>query len=80
MTQILDAIYEQGAFRLLTKKAPAFAEGQRVRIAIETDSDSAEREDWLRLSASGLERAYGENEPEHGLESLREVNPEYRGR
>lgn len=34
-----------------------------------------EREDWLRLSAPGLEAAYGDDEPEYPLENVKEVNP-----
>jgi hypothetical protein len=43
-------------------------------LPAETD---AEREDWLGLSAQGLEAAYGEDEPEYSLKHLKWVNPEY---
>lgn len=36
-----------------------------------------ERENWLRLSAQGLETAYGDDEPEYSLADLKEANPEY---
>ena len=42
--------------------------------------DDEEREDWLRLSGQGLERAYGQDEPEYGPESFKELNPKYAGR
>ncbi len=43
-------------------------------------SDDAEREEWLRLSQQGLRAAYGEDEVEYSLDSIREANPEYEGR
>jgi hypothetical protein len=43
---------------------------------LSTDKDE-EREDWLGLSAQGLESAYGDDEPEYSLERLISVNPEY---
>jgi hypothetical protein len=39
-----------------------------------------EREDWARLALESLERAYGDDEPEYPLESIKEANPEYEGR
>jgi bifunctional DNA-binding transcriptional regulator/antitoxin component of YhaV-PrlF toxin-antitoxin module len=39
-----------------------------------------ERQDWLRLSLQGLERAYGDNEPEYTSEMIIEPNPEYERR
>jgi len=39
-----------------------------------------DREDWLRLSALGLEEAYGEDEPEYSLDLIKKPNPEYEGR
>lgn len=42
------------------------------------EQEEAERRDWLRLSASGLERAYGDDEPEYTDADLKELNPDYR--
>jgi hypothetical protein len=39
-----------------------------------------EDDDWTRLSLEGLERAYGDDEPEYPLDLIREANPEYDGR
>ncbi|MBA3320639.1 MAG: hypothetical protein H0T45_04220 [Pyrinomonadaceae bacterium] len=39
-----------------------------------------EREEWARLSLESLARAYGEDEPEYSLDSIKEANPEYEGR
>ena len=38
MTQTIDAIYENGAFRPLAYPPPQFAEGQQVRIVVETNT------------------------------------------
>ena len=42
------------------------------------EQEEAERRDWLRLSAQGLERAYGDDEPEYTDADLKELNPDYR--
>lgn len=39
-----------------------------------------EHEDWLRVSKSGLENAYGDDEPVYSLNLIREPNLEYEGR
>lgn len=41
------------------------------------DSESAE---WYALSLQGLNRAYGDDEPEYGLSQIKEFNPSYEGR
>jgi predicted DNA-binding antitoxin AbrB/MazE fold protein len=46
MTQVLDAIFEKGAFRPLKKPSPTISEGQKVRIVVEADSG-----DMLALAA-----------------------------
>ena len=38
---------------------------------------SSEREDWYHLSAAGLERAYGEDEPEYTADMVKEPNPDH---
>ena len=37
----------------------------------------AEQYAWLRLSAQGLDTAYGENEPDYPLTAIKEPNPVY---
>ncbi len=39
-----------------------------------------EHENWLLLSGQGLERVYGEDEPEYSQNLLKEVNPDYETR
>ncbi len=41
----------------------------------ETDADF--RADWYALSAMGLARAYGDDEPEYDETKLQEINPAY---
>lgn len=47
MTQICEAVYENGTFRPVAPAAPDLAEGQHVRLVEETDTP----EDILRLAA-----------------------------
>lgn len=48
-----------------------------VTVVPTEDSDQA-RDDWLRLSTEGLARAYGDDEPEHTIDTIKEPNPEYK--
>lgn len=43
----------------------------RLLIMVLPKADE-ERDDWLRLSAQGLELAYGDNEPDYDLSDIRE--------
>ena len=36
-----------------------------------------ERDAWLQLAVTGLERAYGDDEPEYMLTMLKQTNPDY---
>ncbi len=45
---------------------------------VKTDADNDERADWLQLSVSNLERAYGDDEPDYGDADLLTTNPTYR--
>lgn len=42
--------------------------------------ENSDLEDWAQLSQSGLEYAYGADEPEYSLTMLREQNPTYEAR
>jgi hypothetical protein len=77
MTQFLDAVYEAGTIRLIGQPSPSLAEGQRVKVMVENEPDTEERESWLRLRLESLARAYGDDEPEYLLDDLKEVNPHY---
>ena len=37
------------------------------------------RDAWLRVSAQGLEAAYGDDEPEYTADLIKEANPDYEG-
>lgn len=39
--------------------------------------DESEHADWIRLSQQAIANAYGENEPEYSLDTIKEPNPEY---
>jgi hypothetical protein len=45
-----------------------------------TDDLTNEREDWAQMAVQSLARAYADNEPEYGLDSIKEFNPEYKQR
>jgi predicted DNA-binding antitoxin AbrB/MazE fold protein len=47
MTQICEAVYENGIFRPVVPVAPSLVEGQHVRPVVETETP----EDILRLAA-----------------------------
>ena len=44
------------------------------------DELAMERADWLRLSAQGLARAYGPDEPDYPDSCIKERNPHYEAR
>ncbi len=50
-----------------------------VTILPEKISD-IERENWLNLSDKTLSNAYGDDEPEYSINSIKEVNPYYETR
>jgi len=49
-------------------------------IVLQDSSPDDEREDWLRISQSALERAYGSNDPTYSLDAIKEPNPDYEGK
>jgi len=52
-----------------------------TRLLVTVVSDDADsREEWLHLASQALSRAYGPEEPEYGLDSVKEQNREYEGR
>lgn len=49
----------------------------KLLVTVLPSETDVERDDWLRLSANGLEAAYGDDETEYSLTDLKEANPEY---
>lgn len=49
---------------------------KKVRLLILLEE--GERDEWYRISASGLSEAYGEDEPSYSLDMLKEPNPDYK--
>lgn len=45
-----------------------------------TDDIDQAYENWSQVSLSGLEYAYGDDEPEYSLNLIKETNPYYEGR
>ncbi len=68
---------------------PAHFDGQQIvldtpydiapgtRLLVTIFENDEERDDWLRLSAQNLARAYGDDEPEYTIDMVKEVNPDY---
>lgn len=50
----------------------------KLLVTVLASEKDDERDDWLRLSAQGLETAYGDDEPEYSLKHLKEANPRIR--
>lgn len=76
-----------------TISVSAHFDGEHIRldepIELEPDTklivtilpkDNGGREAWLALSGERLEDAYGEDEEEYPVDSIKEANPEYEGR
>ena len=51
----------------------------RLIVTVLPNHDS-ERESWARLSAEGLQQAYGNDEEEYSLDLVKDPNPDYEGR
>ena len=49
-------------------------------VVVPSQPSDRESEDWMILSRQGLDAAYGEQEPEYSLNSIKESNPDYAGR
>jgi len=62
--------------RILLDEPIELEPNTRLIVTVLAEND-AEYEQWLRLSSQGFENAYGTDEDEYSLESIREANPEY---
>lgn len=51
-----------------------------MKIVVTILSEDDEREEWRLAAMLSLARAYGDDEPEYGLDSIKEWNPDYEGR
>jgi hypothetical protein len=73
----------------------AHFDGEKIRLdepfQLEPDSElivtvlpkcvrEPESDAWLRFSGARLEDAYGADEPDYSLDTVREANPDYEGR
>ena len=77
------------------KTIPAHFDGQHIHldephqlkqsdrlfvVVLQNESNDEDRSDWTKLSLQALEKAYGENEPDYPLNTIKESNPDYEGR
>jgi hypothetical protein len=51
----------------------------KLIIKVVEDNEDNGREEWRILAKQSLARAYSDDEPEYGLDSIKEFNPEYEG-
>jgi len=76
MTQQLEAqVIDSEHLKL--KRPIQFPPGSHVIIEIVPVEEDEERRAWYRISAQGLETAFGENEPEYSLDLIKIPNQEY---
>ncbi len=54
--------------------------GTKLIVSIMPEHLSDEYKGWLALSKNGLLNAYGEDEIEYSLDSIKEINPDYERR
>jgi hypothetical protein len=71
------AVIKEGKVELLEKVD--VPDGTKALVTVLPDGDE-ERSEWLGVSLKGLEAAYGEDEVEYPLSSIKEPNPDYEGR
>ena len=49
----------------------------KLLVTVLPNGDDIDRDNWLRLSLTGLGSAYSEDEPEYMVKHLIKANPEY---
>jgi len=55
----------------------------KLLVVVVPDQDTSkddDHDDWIGISRAGLQRAYGEQEPEYSLDAIIEPNPDYAGK
>jgi hypothetical protein len=52
--------------------------GARIFITISASDQVEEEQAWVRLAAQQLEMAYGEEEPDYSVQSIKQPNPDFR--
>ncbi len=54
-------------------------DAELIVTVLPNPQEAAEREEWFALAAQMLERAYGGDEPEYDISSIKEFNSDYAG-
>lgn len=72
MSQTLEVIFDGNVFR--PTEPVKLKPNTKMEIII-----SDEREGWQNFSGELLNEAFGDEEPEYSLNSVKEKNPEYEG-
>ena len=75
--KVLRAHYDGN--QILLDEPAALPLNAQLRIAVMPDSikSDEEKEEWFRLAAANLARAYEDDEPEYTMDDLIEINPNY---
>lgn len=74
MSLTVEVVFDGSVFRPV--KPVDLEPNTKMKITIKDN----ESEDWLAFSAQQFENAFGEDEPEYSLSSVKEKNPDYEGR
>ena len=76
MSNTLVAVIKNGKIELL--EPIVIPEGTKLLVTLLPQETSSEnKQNWTNFSLQGLEKAYGEDEPEYSLDLLKEINSEY---
>ena len=70
------AIIKNGKIELITNCF--LPEGTKLLITPISDYDESEK-NWHNLALKGLDDAYSEDEPDYGLDQIKEFNLDYEG-
>ncbi len=55
-------------------------EGTQIIVTLNSPSEIVKDAEWYDLSLQGLNRAYGDDEPDYDLSQIKGFNPDYEGR
>ena len=58
----------------------SFEPETKLLITVLPNPDDKEHDEWLHFSASSLNAAYGNDEPEYTIDDLIKINPDYERR
>lgn len=78
ITQLIESQVTDPYHLTLSRPIQAIPRSKVVVAVMAADDLADEREFWYQLADEGLEMAYGDNEPDYSLATIKEPNPEYK--